>query len=64
MPEQLPEELVQVRDKIKGFIEHDLAGLELQLKEESDTEERGAILETVREQSRQMGLFYQTQPEE
>lgn len=64
MPEHLPEALIEVRELISAFIQEHLRPLEIQLEAAGRDEERAMVMATVRDKSRELGLFYKTQPEE
>lgn len=63
MPEHLPEALIEVRELASAFIQEHLRPLESQLAAAGTDEERAGVMATVRDKSRELGLFYKTQPE-
>jgi alkylation response protein AidB-like acyl-CoA dehydrogenase len=63
MPEHLPEAVVEVRELVKAFIQDSLIGLESRLEAAGTDAERAAIMAMARDRSRELGLFYKTQPE-
>ncbi len=64
MPENLPAEMKDVKETARRFISEDLIPLESAIGDETDESQMNEIRETVREKSKQLGLFYKTQPED
>jgi acyl-CoA dehydrogenase len=62
MPEQLTQELTELRDRIEIFVEADMRPLEAQL--DAGTLDEAAVRERVIERSRDLGFFGMTQPRE
>ncbi|HJM89722.1 MAG TPA: acyl-CoA dehydrogenase family protein [Dehalococcoidia bacterium] len=62
MPEQLTQELTELRDRIEIFVEADLRPLEEQL--DAGTLDEATVRQRVIERSRDLGFFGMTQPSE
>jgi len=63
MPENLPTHIKEVQESARKFISEELVPLERAMRDETDESRMSKIRETVREKSKQLGLFYKTQPE-
>ena len=64
MPESLPVELVELRDRVAAFAEGELRPLEAGLGEDPDAALPDEFARQVRARSRELGLFGMTQPRE
>lgn len=64
MPENLPAHIQDIQETVRKFIAEDLIPLENSIEAETDESRISKIRETVREKSKQLGLFYKTQPED
>lgn len=62
MPESLTAELIDLRDRVRAFIEDDLQPLEATLGEDATAPVPDEIRRRVRERSRECGFFQMTQP--
>jgi acyl-CoA dehydrogenase len=64
MPENLPKHIQDVQEAARKFIAEDLVPLENSIEAGADEARLTEIRERVREKSKQLGLFYKTQPED
>jgi acyl-CoA dehydrogenase len=62
MPESLSPDLVELRDRVRAFIEDDLRPLEAALGDDATAPVPDETRQRVRERSRALGLFQMTQP--